>query len=160
LHGPHISENALPQGIRIAVAGESEVEWCAHLMAGTDPWLAYKFSVETCAGILRWPGSTLFVARIDEPVGFTLLHPRGFLGCPYIAVIAVLPGLRSRGIGAQLLDFAEAHFSGGRHVYLCVSSFNVRALRFYELHGYARAGELRNFIADGFSELVMQKRLG
>jgi ribosomal protein S18 acetylase RimI-like enzyme len=149
----------MPEDIQISVASESELLWCAQVMAATDPWLAYKFSVERCTGILRWPGSTLFVARINEPVGFALLHPRGFLGCPYLAALAVVPGLRSRGIGAHLLEFAEAHFSGSRHIYLCVSSFNVRALRFYELHGYARVGELPNFIADGFSEFLMQKRL-
>ncbi len=128
-------------------------------MASTDPWLKYKFSVETCTGILRWPGSRLFIAKAADPVGFMLLHPKGFLGCPYIAVVVVVASFRSRGIGAQLLEFAESHFSGSRHVYLCVSSFNLRALRFYELHGYGKVGELPDFIADGFSELVMQKRL-
>ena len=159
MHGPNISKNALPQEIRIAVAGESEVEWCAQVMAGADPWLAYKFSVEKCLGILRWPGSTLFIARTSEPVGFALLHPRGFLGCPYIAAIAVVSSLRSRGIGTHLLAFAESHFATSRHVYLCVSSFNVSALRLYERHGYLRVGELPDFITDGFSEILMQKRL-
>lgn len=149
----------MPGEIDISVGHESEIAWCAQVMASTDPWLTYKFSLETCMGILRWPGSTLFIAKAADPVGFMLLHPRGFLGCPYIAVVAVVAGFRSRGIGAQLLDFAEGHFAGSRHIYLCVSSFNVRALRFYELHGYAKVGELRDFIADGFSELVMQKRL-
>jgi len=145
--------------IRISAAHESELAWCARVMASTDPWLAYKFSVETCAGILRWPGSALFVARTNEPVGFVLLHPRGFLGCPYIAVVAVVPELRNQGFGTRLLEFAEAHFSGSRHVYLCVSSFNPRALRLYERCGYERVGELPDFIADGYSEILMQKRL-
>ena len=99
------------------------------------------------------------MARGRKPAGLALLHAKGFLGCPYVAVIAVAPGLRNRGIGAQLLGFAEGHFSGSRYVYLCISSFNVRALRFYERHGYAKVGELPNFIADGYSELLMQKRL-
>jgi len=145
--------------IQISAAHESELAWCARVMASTDPWLAYKFSVETCGGILRWPGSALFVARTNEPVGFVLLHPRGFLGCPYIAVIAVVPELRSRGLGTRILEFAEAHFPGARHVYLCVSSFNTRALRLYQRRGYAKIGELPNFIADGFSEILMQKCL-
>ncbi len=149
----------MTEAIQISTANESELAWCAQVMASTDPWLAYKFSIETCVGILRWPGSTLFIAKAADPVGFALLHPRGFLGCPYVAVVAVVASLRSRGIGAQLLEFAEAHFAGSRHVYLCVSSFNVWALRFYELHGYAKVGELPDFIADGFSEIVMQKRL-
>ena len=128
-------------------------------MADNDPWLTYKFSAQVCAAILHWPGSTLFIARIESPAGFLLLHPRGFLGCPYIAVIAVVAQLRGRRIGAGLLEFAEAHFSGARHVYLCVSSFNTRARRLYERRGYVKVGELADFIADGYSELLMQKRL-
>jgi ribosomal protein S18 acetylase RimI-like enzyme len=149
----------MPEEIQISVACESELEWCAQVMVNTDPWLAYKFSLDTCAGILRWPGSALFLARTSEPVGFVLLHPRGFLGCPYIAVIAVVPGLRGRGVGTRILEFAEAHFSGSRHVYLCVSAFNTRARRLYERCGYVQVGELPDFIANGFSELLMQKRL-
>lgn len=149
----------MSEQIQVSVAHESEVGWCAQVMAETDPWLAYRFSTETCADILRWPGSTVFVARLDRPVGFVLIHPRGFLGSPYIAVIAIVAGLRSRGIGGQLLKFAETHFSGRRHVYLCVSSFNLRALRFYKVHGYLRVGEIPDFITDGFSEFLMQKRL-
>jgi len=148
----------MPEAIQISVARESDRPWCAQQMANTDPWLTYGFSAETCARILQWPGSTLFVATIRDPVGFLLLHPKGFLGCPYIAVVAVPAVWRSRGIGTQLLRFAEAQFSGSRHVYLCVSSFNPRALHLYEKCGYLRVGELSDFIADGHSELLMQKR--
>ena len=144
---------------QISVASEFEREWCAQTMAGNDPWLKYGFSSDTCLRILQWPGGSLFVGKIKGPVGFLLLHPRGFLGCPYIAVIAVVADQRCRGIGAKLLEFAEKHFSGSRHVYLCVSSFNSRARRFYERYGWAQVGELPDFITDGYSELLMQKRL-
>jgi len=149
----------MPDQIQISIATGGEESWCSETMAGNDPWLTYGFSAEACAQILRWPGSTLFVARIGDPVGFALLHPKGFLGCPYIAVIAVAAGLRNRGIGTQLLEFAEKQFPGSRHVYLCVSSFNSMARQFYERHGYTQVGELPDFITDGYSELLMQKRL-
>jgi len=149
----------MAEAVQISVARDPDRLWCAQQMANTDPWLTYGFSVETCSRILQWPGSTLFVATIHERVGFLLLHPKGFLGCPYIAVVAVSADRRSRGIGAQLLKFAEAQFSGSRHVYLCVSSFNPRALQLYEKCGYVQVGELPDFIADGYSELLMQKRL-
>jgi ribosomal protein S18 acetylase RimI-like enzyme len=149
----------MPEPVQISIANEFEQVWCAQTMAENDPWLKYRFSLDTCLRILQWPGSTLFVGKIKGPVGFLLLHPRGFLGCPYIAVIAVVADLRGRGIGAKLLEFAEGHFSNSRHVYLCVSSFNSRARQFYERHGYVRVGELPDFIANGHSELLMQKRL-
>jgi RimJ/RimL family protein N-acetyltransferase len=40
-----------------------------------------------------------------------------------------------------------------------VSSFNERARRLYERHGYAAAGELKDYIVEGVSETLMHKRL-
>ena len=76
----------------------------------------------------------------QEPCGFVLLHPRG--------------------VGALLLARAEAHFAASaRHIFLCVSSFNERARRLYERHGYAAVGELKDYIVEGASETLMHKRL-
>jgi hypothetical protein len=40
-----------------------------------------------------------------------------------------------------------------------VSSFNDRARVLYERHGYAPVGELKDFIVDGASEIILHKRL-
>jgi len=145
--------------VTIRPASDSEVGWCAELMAASDPWLTYKCSVQWSLNVLRWPGSSLFVADADKPVGFILLHPKGFLGAPYIAAVVVTEEFRSTGIGSRMLSFAEGSFGGSRHVYLCVSSFNPRALALYERHGYVKIGELPDFIADGYSEFLLYKRL-
>lgn len=149
----------MQETLTIRPASDSEVGWCAELMAATDPWLTYKYSVQWSINVLRWPGSSLFVADTDKPVGFILLHPRGFLGSPYIAAVVVTRESRGAGIGSRMLSFGEGMFAGGRHVYLCVSSFNSRALALYERHGYAKVGELPDFIADGYSEFLLCKRL-
>ena len=146
--------------LTIRPATDSEVGWCAELMAANDPWLTYKCSVQWSLNVLRWPGSSLFLADADKPIGFILLHPRGFLGSPYIAAVVVTKEFRGAGIGSRMLAFAEGMFAGSRHVYLCVSSFNSRALALYERHGYVKVGDLPDFIADGYSELLLCKRLG
>jgi len=73
-----------------------------------------------------------------------LLHRKGFLGSPYIAAVAVVEEFRGNGIGAAMLDFADQAFSGARHAFLCVSSFNPRAQRLYEQLGYRKVGELQD----------------
>jgi [ribosomal protein S18]-alanine N-acetyltransferase len=145
--------------LTIRPANDSEVGWCAELMAINDPWLTYKCSVQWSLNVLRWPGSSLFVAYADKPVGFILLHPKGFLGSPYIAAVVVTKEFRDAGIGSRMLAFAEEIFTESRHVFLCVSSFNPRALALYERHGYAKVGDLPDFIADGYSEFLLCKRL-
>ncbi len=146
--------------LTIRPATDSEIGWCAELMAANDPWLTYKCSVQWSTSVLRWPGSSLFVADANKPIGFILLHSRGFLGSPYIAAVVVIKESRGVGIGSRLLSFAESTFAGSRHVYLCVSSFNPRALALYERHGYVKVGDLPDFIADGYSEFLLCKRLG
>jgi [ribosomal protein S18]-alanine N-acetyltransferase len=145
--------------LTIRPASDSEIDWCAQLMAATDPWLTYKCTVQWSTNVLRWPGSSLFVAYADKPVGFILLHPKGFLGSPYIAAVVVTKEFRDAGIGSRMLAFAEEMFTDSRHVFLCVSSFNPRALALYERHGYVKVGDLPDFIADGYSEFLLCKRL-
>jgi ribosomal protein S18 acetylase RimI-like enzyme len=147
--------------ITISQATDAEREWCAELMAGSDPWIRLGRGIEPCRAICRHPEYLLLVAHAgQEPCGFVLLHPRGVAGSPYIASIAVAERSRGRGVGALLLAHAEAHFAASaRHIFLCVSSFNERARRLYERHGYAAVGELKDYIVEGASETLMHKRL-
>ena len=145
--------------VTIRPANDSEVGWCAEVMATNDPWLTYKCTVQWSINVLRWPGSSLFVVDADKPIGFILLHPRGFLGSPYIAAVVVTKEFRDAGIGSRMLAFAEEMFAESRHVFLCVSSFKPRALALYERHGYVKVGELLDFIADGYAEFLLCKRL-
>jgi ribosomal protein S18 acetylase RimI-like enzyme len=149
----------MASSIAIRPAADSETDWCAQLMAGNDPWLTYRCSVDWCRNVLNWPGSSLYIANAGQARGFILLHRKGFLGSPYIAAVAVVEEFRGNGIGAAMLDFADQALSGARHAFLCVSSFNPRAQRLYEQLGYRKVGELQDFIADGFTEFLMCKRL-
>jgi len=45
---------------------------------------------------------------------------------------------RSQGIGATLLAHAEEQFPAARYIFLCVSSFDIRARRLYQRLGYWR----------------------
>lgn len=145
----------------IAKATDAEREWCAELMAGSEPWITLGRGLEQCRAACRHPEHLLLVAHAEgAPCGFILLHPRGVAGSPYIASIAVAEVFRRRGVGTRLLEYAEAHFAGAaRHIFLCVSSFNERARRLYERHGYSVIGELKDYLIDGASEILMHKRL-
>ena len=76
-----------------------------------------------------------------------------------MASVAVTEAERGRGAGTALLDATEARYPKARYVFLCVSSFNTRARALYEKHGYRLVGELPDYVVDGFSELLMGKRL-
>ena len=137
-----------------------EPEWCARLMAASEPWTTLGRTLEHCLAACSHPEYTLLVARREgRPRGFVLLHPRGVAGSPYIASLAVAPDFRGQGTGSRLLECAEAHFARTAHIFLCVSSFNTRARSLYERQGYAAVGVLNDYVMEGASEILMHKRL-
>ena len=106
-------------------------------------------------------GDGLLVADDGGPRGFAWFQPRGALGSGgYLKLIAIRPGEESRGLGAALLDGVErAVVAESRHLFLLVSDFNVRAQRFYQAHGYTRAGVLPRLVLADVDELLYWKRL-
>ena len=146
--------------IIIAAVARRDSEWCAQLMASTEPWITLRRNPDGCREALARPGTELFVARENTlPVGFVLLAPYGMAGSPYIASIAVAAEARGRGVGSQLLRFAEERFAGRTHLFLLVSSFNSGAQQLYRRHGYEFVGELKDYVVPGYSELIFHKRL-
>ena len=147
--------------LTIDSAAETEREWAAGVMARSEPWMVLGRGLEECLASCRDPEYRLYIARLDEtPCGLILLHHRGVAGSPYIAAVAVAEEHRSSGIGRCLLEFAENLFvDSAAHMFLCVSSFNERARRFYERHGYSQVGEFKDYIINGASEILMHKRL-
>jgi ribosomal-protein-alanine N-acetyltransferase len=82
----------------------------------------------------------------------------GFIG--YIQTIGVAPEWRSRGIGRRLVAFAEERiFRDSPNVFICVSSFNPDAQRFYRSLGYEVIGDLKDFIVHGYSEILLRKTI-
>lgn len=147
--------------VRIEAATETDKEWAAGVMAASEPWITLGRNLDSCLEICRRPEYQLFVARQGEqPCGFVVLVRRGVAGSPYIATIAVADGFRSKGIGSRLLEFAENLYGAtDRHIFLCVSSFNLRARALYERRGYVVVGEFRDYVIEGASEILMHKRL-
>ena len=143
------------------MASAGVIEWCAQLMASSEPWITLGRTLDQCRERLSHPEYLIFLAHeSDEPAGFLLAHPRGAMGAPYIASIAVAPAWRGKGIGTQLVARAETNFAEtSQHIFLCVSSFNVRARQLYERLGYETIGELHGYVIDGASEVLMHKRL-
>jgi len=149
-----------PPRFGVRPATDEDRRWAAEVMAGSDPWITLGRNFERCLQICRDPEYAVFVAHEGErPRGFIILQRRGVAGSPYIASLGVSADARGQGVGARLLTFAEEHFTGARHMFLCVSSFNPRARRFYERHGYAVVADLQAYVIPDASELLMYKRL-
>jgi len=134
---------------------------CAELMASSDPWLTLGYDADTLLRTVRQPGRERYVAQVDgQFAGFLLLNLHGtFAG--YIQTVGLAPAFRGHGFGAQLLAFAEQRILRDHaNVFLCVSSFNHAARRFYARLGYHEVGELTDFLVAGHSEFLLRKTTG
>lgn len=138
-----------------------ETATCARLMAGSEPWITLKRDAAAALEIINDPTREVYIAtRGNEMTGFIVINLRGaFIG--YIQSICVVPEWRNRGLGSQLMAFAERRiFQETPNVFVCVSSFNSNALRLYERLGYAVVGELKDYIVSGHSEILLRKTIG
>lgn len=143
------------------LAGPEEAAACATIMAASEPWLTLGRSYETSLSIVLDPTREVYVALVDGVVaGFLILCLTGpFVG--YLQTVAVAPGHRGRGLGRQLIGFAEERiFAEFPNVFMCVSSFNPGARRLYLKLGYEEIGELRDYLLRGHSEILLRKTRG
>jgi ribosomal-protein-alanine N-acetyltransferase len=144
-----------------ALAGRAEAEVCAHMMAGSEPWITLGRGYDASLALLESPDRECYVALADGAVvGFLILNMHGaFVG--YIQTVCVAAEARGLGIGTELVRFAEQRiFSEAPNVFLCVSSFNPDARRLYERLGYVLVGELTDYIVHGHAELLYRKTIG
>jgi len=143
------------------LASDDEARRCAGMMCSTDPWLTLGRSFDECLAVVRDPTQEIYIAADDDRIlGFIILTMKGaFTG--YIRTVCVDAEARGRGVGSRLVEFAENRiFRDTPNVFLCVSSFNPRARALYERLGYELIGELKNYLVEGASELLMRKTIG
>ncbi len=143
----------------------ADVETCARIMAENPLWQRYGVTMNSARqrlGEAVAGGESLFVATMADTVeGFVWCVPRGaFARSGYIPLIGVSPAFTGHGIGARLLDAAEAFLAqSSPDIFLTVSDFNEGAQRFYRRQGYKQVGALPDYVLPGVTELIFWKRL-
>jgi ribosomal-protein-alanine N-acetyltransferase len=157
-----VSQLPVPAGLVISpLEGEAQEHACAQLMASSDPWKTLGMDHDAALRSVRAPGRERYVAHQDgQFAGFLILNFQGpFPG--YIQLLGLAPQFRGQRLGADIIAFAERRvFRDHQNVFLCVSSFNQQARRFYAALGYHQVGELTDFLVAGHSEFLLRKSIG
>ena len=133
----------------------------AALMSASDPWRKLGLTRAHCLKTLDVPFRETYQIRAGGRIaGLVTITMYGtFKG--YIQSLFVAEGFRGEGLGEKLMAFAEKKvFARSPNVFLCVSSFNKGAIRFYRRLGYKKAGLLKYFVSKGSYELLMRKTTG
>jgi ribosomal protein S18 acetylase RimI-like enzyme len=122
--------------------------------------------------VMDYPADRLseFLAKQDGGVTRRLIEIGGkragvisvrypWLKGPYLELLALLPPFQRKGIGGMLLQRfeQEAISREARNLFVCASSFNENALRFYRRHGFRDAAVLPGLVAEGYDEILLRK---
>lgn len=143
----------------------ADCEAAGAIVAANPIWRdRYNYQADACARDLLYAtshGDYVLGAFDKGLLGFAWLLPKGGFGrSPYLRLIAVAPSAQGGGVGARLLDEAEAHFAkSARHLFLMVSDFNTRAQQFYTQRGYAMVGQVPAFVLPDVAEQIWMKTL-
>jgi [ribosomal protein S18]-alanine N-acetyltransferase len=134
---------------------------CAREISGSEPWITLGLTYGKALEISSDTSLERYtIIDGSDHAGFLLLN-MGAQFPGYIKILCTAASCRGRGIGEKLIRFAEDRiFSEYPNIFLCVSSFNTGARRFYERMGFHEVGELTNYIIDGNSEILMRKTIG
>jgi [ribosomal protein S18]-alanine N-acetyltransferase len=139
---------------------KSEAEKCAKITSESEPWKFLEITYEDSLKTLLNPSYETYILYDEDNIyGFVTIEMEGVLA-GYIKRLAVRNDLQNRSYGRMLMNFAERRiFAEKPNVFLCVSSFNKKALAFYKKLGYKKTGVLKNFLVKGHSEHLMRKSI-
>jgi GNAT superfamily N-acetyltransferase len=128
------------QGARLVGLEPASAIRLAAAVVAVPPWSAMNYPADALARFLAASddGASRYLVEVDgaEAGAVSVRYP--WLKGPYLELLALLPPFQGRGIGAGIMSwFEEAGRSvGARNLWVCASSFNDGALRFYQRHGF------------------------
>jgi [ribosomal protein S18]-alanine N-acetyltransferase len=140
---------------------EEDLDICAEMMYGMAPWNMLQFSLPDCRKAFNGSFKENYIVKENGVIlGFAILQVQGaFSG--YIQSIAIAPAHHNRQLGSKLISFCEERiFRDMPNVFLCVSSFNDAAQRFYYRNGYEKVGEMKDLLVRGYDDYLLRKTKG
>ncbi len=150
-------------GARLIALDPSRAGELAAAIVAMKPWSEMNYPADVMAGFLVSAdgGVSRYLIEVDQHAAGVISVRYPWLKGPYLELLALLPDFQNRGIGGTVLDWLEqeARNRKARNLWVCASSFNADALRFYERHGFRRAAALPDLVDDGFEEILLRKVL-
>lgn len=135
----------------------------AESLAAIPPWSVIGCPAERMARTFNseQPSLKRFEVAAEGKLAGLISIQDPFLHGPYLQLIAILPEFQGRSFGLRLLQWmeTEARRAEARQLWLCVSSFNIRARALYERFGFSEVALLDKLATDASNEIFMRKRL-
>ncbi len=121
-------------------------------LAISEPWATLKISATALANYLMRddPALRRYAVSVDGELAGVICIRSPWLRGPYIELLGLFPNARGKGIGKQLLNWAESEARReSKNLWVVASSFNQQALSFYESFGFTRIGAIPGLVLAG-----------
>jgi len=134
----------------------------AEMLAASEPWLTLKFPAAALANYLMRDDAALrrYAVLIDSQLAGVICVRHPWLRGPYIELLGLSPDHRGKGIGKQLLAWAETEARReAKNLWVVASSFNQPALDFYQGLGFYPIGPIQGLVTPEHDEILLRKIL-
>jgi diamine N-acetyltransferase len=149
------------KGARLVPLEHGAIAPLAAAIVAMPPWSVMDYSADALARFLATPdgGVSRYLVQIGSAPAGAVSVRFPWLKGPYLELLALLPPFQGQGIGSALLGWFEQEGVrlGARNLWVCASSFNEDALRFYRRHGFRPAATVSGLVADGYDEILLRK---
>ncbi len=134
----------------------------AKLLSISEPWVSLKFSITGLANYLTRDDAALrrYVISVDDKLVGVICVRHPWLRGPYIELLGLFPNYRGKGLGKQVLAWAETEARReSRNLWVVASSFNHQALNFYQSLGFYPIGPIQGLVTPEHDEILLRKCL-
>ncbi len=130
------------------------------MLAKNDPWLTLDISATTLERYFMRDdlGLHRYTVHIEGEIAGAVCVRYPWLRGPYIELLGLTAQYQGLGIGKQILAWAEAEASyESKNLWVVASSFNHRALKFYQHQGFQPIGTLQGLVCQNYDEILLRK---
>ena len=132
------------------------------MLSVSEPWASLKFSVTALASYLTRDDAALrrYTISVDDNLAGVICVRYPWLRGPYIELLGVSPKHRGKGIGKQVLAWAETEARReAKNLWVVTSSFNHQALKLYLSLGFTPIGPIQGLVVPEHDEILLRKIL-
>lgn len=130
------------------------------ILCSMDPWLTLEYTPESFDFYLLRPDPALarHAVMISGQVAGVLSLRDPWLFGPFIELLALFDGFRGKGTGGRIVEWISERYKA-TNLWATVSSFNLKAQKFYERAGFEKAAMLEDLIKPGWNEILLRKKM-
>ena len=134
----------------------------AEMLSISEPWIRLKFSAASLASYLIREDAALrrYVVSAEGNLAGVICIRHPWLRGPYSELLGLFPDYRGKGIGKQVLAWAETEARcEAKNLWVVASSFNHQALSFYQRLGFYPIGPIQGLVTPEYDEILLRKCL-